>query len=426
MQSLFDPIEDIKLPGEKPKRSYKGLFTIAAVVVGAVVLGIGGYFGYTVLFPARLTERPLPVGPMAVDKLMTELKEARDGIDIQTRDIYERIKQFNERQAQRGGTAISFSKVFLQGLSAEEEEALDKLVKEEKDPSYRGVLGQVVEDMKKIRDLQSRVVELEAKLPDEGIEVKPGDTHLKLAKEYLMKKHGVPETRARELADRLNLMDGSFEKGFKAHFYYDPAKDYFGTWVSQGDAKRTPLALVRAREMKLIGERDTAVAKAKDLEEKKAELEEVLAGLQKEIAALELRKASLESNVADLEAAKNVAEKKVETTTAELDRQRNSLFYDADLAERLRARGVLRVFNKVEGIGDVKFDSSLDLRQSKSITLKPSQFGIDRISDIRIVPSFLREGRDLDVKFVEDGTVEVTVLDEKALKGQKVLFVVSQ
>ncbi len=68
----------------------------------------------------------------------------------------------------------------------------------------------------------------------------------------------------------------------------------------------------------------------------------------------------------------------------------------------------------------------LDLRSAKSITLKPSQFGIDHISDVRIIPTYLKEGRDVGVRFVDDGTVEVTVLNEGALRGQKILFVVSR
>ncbi len=423
MQSLFDSVEDIKLPDQKPPRSYKGLYIALAVLAGAAVLGVGGWFGYRAIYPPKLTERPLPQRP---DQLLAELKEARDGIDTQTRDIYGRIQQFNQRQEAIGRKPVSFSQVFLQGLSAEEEQALDQLVKQEKEPSYRGLLGQVVENMKKIRQLQTQVSDLEAKLPGEGIEVKPGDTHMKLAKDWLIKEHHVPETRARELAERLNLVDGQLEKGFKVFFYYDPAKDFFGTWVSQGDAKHSPLALIRAKEMKLIGERDTAIAKAKDLEEKKAELEETLAKLQKEIADLEVRKANLETNVSQLEADKNAAEQKVKTTSAELEQQKNSLFYEADLADRLRARGILTTFNRVEGIANVKFSSSLDLSKEKSITLKPSQFGIDHIRDLRIVPSFLKEGREIGVKFGDDGTVELTVLDEKSLKGQKVLFVVEQ
>jgi len=424
MQSLFDSVdEDIKLPEEKPPRSTKGLKITFAVVAGVAVLSAAGWFLYQALYPPRLVDRPVPQRP---DELLTELKEARDGIDLQTRDIYGRIQQFNQRMETQGKRPISFSQVFLQGLSSEEEQALDQLVKSEKDPSYHGVLSQVVEDMKKIRDLQNKVSQLEAKLPGEGVEAKAGDTHLKLAQDWLAKTQKIPPTRAKELAERLNLMDGHLEKGNKVYFYYDPAKDFFGTWVAQGSAKRTPLAVVRAKELRLIEERDTALAKAKDLEDKKAELEETLANLQKAIAELEVRKASLETNVAQLEAEKNAAEQKVKTTTAELEQQKNSFFYEADLADRLRARGILTTFNRVEGIGNVKFASSLDLSKEKSITLKPSQFGIDHIRDVRIVPSFLKEGRDIGVKFVDDGTVEVTVLDEKALKGQKVLFVVEQ
>ncbi len=425
MKSLFDDPGDVKITTEerKPPRDKKGFYVSLAVVVALAIVGIGGYFTYYAIFPPKLTERAIPPSP---DRLLSELKEARDSIDGQTRDIYGRIQQFNQRQAAIGRKPVSFTQVFLQGLSAEEEQALDQLVKQEKDPSYRGVLSQVVEDMKKIRELQTKVGDLEAKLPGDGIEAKGGDTHLKLAKEWLVKEQHVPETRAKELAERLNLLDGPLEAGFKVYFFYDPAKDFFGTWVSSGSSKRTPLALVRARELKLIGERDTAVAKSKDLEEKKADLEETLAKLEKEVADLEVRKANLETNVAQLVSDKTKAEDRAKTTGLELDRQRNSFFYEADLADRLRARGVLKTFNRVDAIGDVKFASSLDLTKEKSIILKPSQFGIDHIRDVRVVPTFLKEGRDIGVKFADDGTVEVTVLDDKALRGQRVLFVVEQ
>src|SRR6266581_2321221 len=256
-QSLFDPIEDIQLPEEKPKRHYKKLLTIVALVIVAIGLGIGGYFGYYVVFPKKLMARPVP---MNMEKLLVELKDARDQIDSQTRDIYGRIQQFNQKMSTIGRKPVSFSQVFLQGLSAEEEQALDELVRQEKDPSYRGILGQVVEDMKKISDLQNKVSQLEGLLPGDGVDVKPGDTHMKLAMQYLEKDKGVPESRAKELISRLNIMETNLEKGMKVHFYYDPAKDFFGTWVAQGAASHSPLALVRAKEMRLIQEKDAAIA----------------------------------------------------------------------------------------------------------------------------------------------------------------------
>ena len=423
MGSLFDPVEDIKLPEDRPRRDWKKPLKWGGLAVAVVAIVAGGYYTWDTLKPRKLTEKPVPQSP---DMLLSELKEARDHIDSSTRDIYARIQQFNARMEMLGRKQISFSQVFLQGLSAEEEQALDKLVKDEKDPSYRGVLGQVVEDMKTIRDLQAKVTDLEGKLPGDGIDVQPGDTHLKMAQKWLMETHKIPAARAKELTERLNIMDTGLEKGMKVHFYYDPAKDFFGTWVSQSDAKHSPLAIVRAKEMHLIGERNEAVAKATDLETKKAELEEVLARLESEIKELEGRKAALESNVATLEGERNTARDEVARTSTELATQKNSMWYEADLAERLKTRGVLTTFNKVEKIADVKFGSSIDLSKSKSITLKPSQFGIDRIRDVRIVPPYFREKRELDVKFAEDGTVEVTVLDEAAMKGQRVLFVVEQ
>ncbi len=423
MRSLFDDIEDVEIPADKPPRDKKKILMVVLIVAGVLVLGGGGFAGYHFLWPRKLTERPIPPNQA---RLMTELQEARDNIDSRTRDIYARIEQFNRMASARGIKPVSFSQVFLQGLSAEEEAALDKLVREERDPSYRGVLRKVVEDMKTIRDLQSQVAELEAKLPDEGIEVKRGDNHLRLARQWLVEKHGLPELRAKELAERLNIMDEGLRPGFRVHFYYDPAKDFFGTWVAQGQADTTPLAVVRARRLNLIRERDAAIARGDDLEQKKAELEEVLAGLRVEIDQLEIRKARLESSVAQLELDKAKALDQLQDRTAELKVAKNSMYYEADLEERLKARGVLRIRNKIEDIGEARFNSHLDLSQQKSFTLKPNQFGIDYISDVRVVPKFLREGREIDLKFGDDGTVEVTVLDEEALRGQRVIFVVKQ
>jgi hypothetical protein len=423
-QSLFDSYDgDAELPPEKPPRDWKKILKISAAAVLAVGLGVGGYFGYTTLFPKPLPQRPVPPNEA---RLFEELKDARDDIDSQTRDIYARIQQFNQKMKMIGHKQVSFSQIFLQGLSAEEQQALDELVRQEKDPSYRGILGQVVEDMKKIRDLQAKVTDLEGKLPGDGVEVKPGDTHMKLAKEFLIKQRGVPESRAGELVARLNIMESGLEKGMRVHFYYDPAKDFFGTWVAQGDAARSPLAIVRAREMKLIGERDQAIAKATGFENDKIELETLRDQLKDEIAQLEARKSMLESNVAQLEADKSKAEREAMLKGSQLAARENSMFYDADLEDRLRARGVLKMFNKIESIADVKFTDSIDLRSSKSLTLKPSQFGIAEIKDIRIVPSYIEEGRDLGVKFGDDGTIEVTVLNEAAVKGQRILFVLAK
>src|SRR2546427_9860128 len=360
--SLFDPIEDIKLPEEKPKRSWKWLLMTVGAAVLATGLGIGGYFGYFAMFPKKLTERPLPRN---MEQLLVELKSARDQIDSQTRDVYGRLQQFNKTMEVLHRKPVSFSQVFTQGLSAEEEQALDDLVRNEKDPSYRGILGQVVEDMKKIRDLQNKVTQLESLLPGDGVEVKPGDTHMKLAEQYLVKEKGVPESRAKELISRLNIMETNLEKGMKAYFYYDPSKDFFGTWVSQGDARHSPLALVRAKEMRLIQEKDAAVAKANTLQDEKAQLEEIRDNLQKEIAELETRRAGLESTVSQLELEKTKAEESARITGEKLAEHQNSVWYDADLAERLRVRVVLKTVNKVENIAEVKLPNNIDLTTTK-------------------------------------------------------------
>ena len=75
---------------------------------------------------------------------------------------------------------------------------------------------------------------------------------------------------------------------------------------------------------------------------------EWLERLKTDIDALETRKASLESSVADLELKQAKTEEQLKLASGELEARKNSVFYEADLADRLRARGVLRMFNRVE------------------------------------------------------------------------------
>ena len=56
MASLFDAVEDIKLPDERPKRSFKKFFKIGGPIIAAVVVLGGGYFLYDTYRPRPLTQ----------------------------------------------------------------------------------------------------------------------------------------------------------------------------------------------------------------------------------------------------------------------------------------------------------------------------------------------------------------------------------
>ena len=45
MRSLFDDIEDIEIPDEKPPRDTKKILKIVAIVVGVVLLGLRQHVG---------------------------------------------------------------------------------------------------------------------------------------------------------------------------------------------------------------------------------------------------------------------------------------------------------------------------------------------------------------------------------------------
>src|SRR6185436_14530357 len=147
--------------------------------------------------------------------------------------------------------------------------------------------------------LQERVLRLEQQLDDKFAIAKRGDSHFKLAHDYLVEQ-GVTEEQAKSLLNQIDLNE-ELVPGFKVWYNYDKEKDTFKTYVTQGEAGQTPLAVKRAMKRKLIGERDVAMAKAVALEQTKKSLEGDISRLETDVTSLEDRRASLESNVADLE-----------------------------------------------------------------------------------------------------------------------------
>jgi len=190
---------------------------------------------------------------------------------------------------------------------------------------------------------------------------KRGDNQTKLAMTYLTTEAKLDEAKAKQLIRQVDRSD-ELVAGNHVWFFYDPKQDTFRTYVTIGEAGQTPLAVRRAKERKLIAERD----------EFRTQRDTAQAGkdaAEAQVSSLSERKAQLESDVSGLE--KNKADWKTTSTgcraTSPSGRTPSSITRERALPER--ARRAQRVLAHVKDVKGVTYDTSLDLRQATSITL---------------------------------------------------------
>jgi len=146
--------------------------------------------------------------------------------------IYEVNKKFPDKKISLD-TALGFTK--------EQQELLMSMIEQEKDVSTKGLLQRVLDAEKQIDELQRKIKEITDKLPAPHV-VKKGETHRQIAMEYLMNVHKLDEKKAKELVDRVALVD-AMEVGYNVWLYYNDG--VFGTFVTQGEAKISPYKLSR-------------------------------------------------------------------------------------------------------------------------------------------------------------------------------------
>ena len=363
-------------------------FVGRAIASGPTWLAIGTGLTLIALGIAGCGE-PAPGSAKSSDELLAQLGTDRAKIDQASDVMMKRIEAFNASR-KPGEQKLQFSEVFAQDLTGEQKDVLNKLVADEKDISYQALLQQIIADRNSIQDLQEHVARLEQTLPDQFVLAKRGDHHQQLAMAYLTNDAHLDPAKAKDLLRQVDQTD-ELLPGNKVWFFYDPQRDTFRTYVTQGEAGQTPLAVRRAHQRNLIHERDTF----------KTERDSARA----EVVTLQEVKTSLESDLA---------------------RRANSVFYHADAEQALKEQGVLSpVLKKVRDVTGVQYDESLDLREGTTITLIPEDYGLSRIREVRMLPGIYQEGRDFTVEAAgEDGSARVNILAPDAFRGKEILLAV--
>lgn len=355
--------------------------------------------------------------PDTPEELLTALRNDRTRIDQTTDSMMQKIDTYNESR-KSGERTIQFSEVFMEDLTGEQRDVLNQLLTEEQDVSYKSLLQKMIADRDNIKSLQQKVLQLEQRLPDTFVVAKKGDRHSDLAINYLKNEARLEENKAKEMLAKVDRTD-ELVPGNHVWFFYDPNQDTFRTYVTQGEAGQTPLAVRRAKQRQLIAERDTARTE-RDQEHVAREAAET------EVASLETRKQQLESDISLLQQNKADLESNVDRLSKDLAFRQNSLFYHAEAERSLKDKGVLSgVLAKVKDVKGVQYDEALDLRQATSINLVPNLFGLEKINAVRLLPSIYQEGRDYTVTMAEDGgSASLMILDPDLFRGREVLLAV--
>jgi uncharacterized membrane-anchored protein YhcB (DUF1043 family) len=359
---------------------------VAAAAAMIAALGIG----------AMACARPGPGSAKTPDELLTQLNQDRTDIDQASQTMMKRIDMFNSSR-KPGEKTLQFSEVFAADLTPDQQDVLNKMVEEEKDFSYKTLLQKIISDRDQIRDMQAKLMHLEQTLPDKFVVAKRGDRQQNLAMAYLTGEAGLDEAKAKSLLKQADQTD-ELIPGNKVWFFYDKDKDTFRTYVTQGDAGQTPIALRRIKQRQLAKERDTF----------KSERDTA----QTQVASLEDTKTQLEDQRTQLE--------------NDLAFRKNSLFYHAASSKTLKDQGVLSpVLKRVVDVKGVDYEGALDLRQGTTITLYPEHYGLTGIRAVKLLPSIYQEGRDYSVETAEDSSsAKVVILDPDVFKGKEVLLAI--
>ncbi len=401
---------DSVLHGRRPAAPAGGLLPIIFILAGLVALGSVACGQGDRLRFSKAT-------PATPEQLLAELKDHQQRIDAATDDMMKRIQEFNASR-QPGQRTILFGEIFSQDFTDEQRDVLNQMIAEEKDVSYKSLLEKIVADRGTLQDLQEKVMRLEQSLPDQFAVVKKGDRHHDLAMNYLINEAQVDPGKARTLLAQIDLTDELVPRN-KVWFFFDQPRDTFRTYVTQGEAGQSPLAVRRALQRKLITERDQALvardeaAAARDEAQAEVDgLQQVKAGLETDIVSLRQNKAALEANVDRL--------------SRDLAFRLNSLFYNAASVRDLKTQGAVSpVRKRLRDVKQVRFDAALDLRQATTITFKPEAFGLERIGKIKMLPPIYQEGRDFTVETSKtSGVATITILDPELFKGKEVVFAV--
>ncbi len=421
MKSIFEEGEEKKEIGESTKYmkrpSNKGWLWAILIVAIIVIAGVVAYL--------LLSEPSLKLKKGAQLKL-ADMKRMAAKVDKIERKIKERQNDvFNLlKEAKKQGVEIPPEIYQSMELGPEEVSALEAKLEKEEDVSYKALLKDIVENEKEINNLKDELTTLEKKLP-RPVLVKKGDSHLKIALDFLTKEYNVPEAKAKKIIEKVNIFD-YLVPGFKVWNFYDPQAEVFGTFVTQGTAPISPNEIKRRKKKALISAKEKAEEKAKTLEVAKKSLEV-------QVSDLEAKKKALQEDVAMLQEERDKLSKELAALSArasDLESRLNSVWYAAGTKKSLKKQGIVKSgflsSAKIKNLDESIFTNRVDIRATTTLVLNASDFGLKKIKGVSILPSnIFKKKTDYSVVFSPGGAqAQIQLLNPMKFKNNKIVILV--
>lgn len=323
-----------------------------------------------------------------------------------------KIKQQQAKFIELAGEFQRVTGRTLQGttLSAGEAAVLRTMLSREKDVSTQGLLQEILSTKTEIEELEGRIDMLKEELPTPET-VARGDSHLKMATDWLAANHGLEKKEADRLARR-SLLTDQLAPGMEVwHFYADGV---YGTTVSQGSAKVSPYFLNMHKLKTIEGERDDAL--------------QLAASLEAEIVVLEKTRDSLRRDLARTEQEKREVEMKNDELTVQRDdlvSEAESVYFHIDTRRSLREKDVITPLGiRLKDWRKDLFQDKMDLRYDYEIEVDARDFGVPRINGIKLLPTGMyHEGKDYSVS-IGEGKRTARITLENISKFKNSAFVV--
>lgn len=352
---------------------------------------------------SELSLMPLGVGEMK--GVVNQIRLLETSLQIRKTELS------NLRTLYKDSTGEEFSQYDALEMTPQEKQDLQAEIGDEENIQLKHLISKIREKNQEILRLQNQIQMAENKLPQPHV-VTEGESHFKIAMNFLMDKKGLDEVEALLLVEKSGLWD-YLPPGFKV--WNSLSGQEFGSFVTQGSASVSPnfLRYLEKKEME-----EAEFERDKFLEEMDA-LKKTRHRYRRQLGRLKEEKTHLQDRVEEL--------RKINNT---LQRESNSLFYKLDLRENLLRERVIKrgLFTKsqLQRFPAGTFGLYIDLRESKEIVVLADHFSIRKIKKLTLFPQTFREGIDYEkVINVYGDKAIITILKPDKFKTKRIVLAIN-